>query len=282
MAVAPSGGPARLVLGAALALTLGACPHSCRKHDGPAPPAPPTQHDAAAPSPTPTDDLPPLGGDWIVHLPLDGFGPAAVSVPLGATSPRPLVVGVHARNDRPEWACGEWRGITEARPFILCPHGVPVGAPPEAGLVFAGAERTRREIDAGLDALRARFGRYVAEGPVVYGGFSLGAILGVQIVASDPARFPIAVLGEGGAEEWTPRRVAAFANGGGRRVLFVCSTAYCENVAARPLAALVRAGVAAKLVSAGNIGHLIDDRVIAVVRTAWPWVSGEEQGDASQ
>lgn len=113
---------------------------------------------SAAPSPAPpapidTPPLPPLGGEWLVRLPLEGFGDAVVSVPLGATSPRAVVVGVHGRNDRPEWACGEWRGVTDARGFILCPHGVPVIAPPDRGLAFADAERTRREIAA--DALEA-------------------------------------------------------------------------------------------------------------------------------
>jgi hypothetical protein len=219
--------------------------------------------------------LSPLGGEWIVHLPLEGFGDAAVAVPLGATSARGVVVGVHGRNDRPEWACGEWRGA-DATSFILCPHGVPVDAAPPRGLAFDGAERTRREIDAGLAALKARFGLYVADGPMIYAGFSLGAILGVAIVADDPTRFPIAVLGEGGHEQWTPARIASFAKGGGRRALFVCSTGTCEAQTARPLAALGRAGVEVKLVSAGRIGHLVDDRVVATVRATWPWVTGEK------
>ncbi len=211
-----------------------------------------------------------------MHLPVDGFGDAAVAVPLGATSPRDVVIGVHGRNDRPEWACSEWRAVT-ARPFVLCPHGVPADAPARRGLAFAGVEPTRREIDAGLAALKARFGAYVADGPMIYAGFSLGAILGVAIVADDPAHFPIVVLGEGGHDAWTPERVAAFARGGGRRVLFVCSTSVCETAAARPLAALGRAGVQVKLISAGHIGHLVDDRVVAAVHAAWPWVIGEAE-----
>lgn len=231
------------------------------------PPAP------AAPADAP--ELLPLGGEWLVRLPLEGFGAAAVSVPLGATSPRAVVVGVHGRNDRPEWACGEWRGVTDGKPFILCPHGIPKDAEPGRGLAFANADRTRREIDAGLVALRARFGRYVADGPMIYAGFSLGAIVGVTIVADDPARFPIAVLGEGGQDKWTPDRVARFARGGGLRVLFLCGTGGCEAETPRALGALVRAGVQAKLVSAGHIGHLVDDRVVATARAAWPWVIGE-------
>jgi hypothetical protein len=230
-------------------------------------PAPPVSADGGG--------LPPLGGEWLVRLPLEGFGDASVVVPLGATSPRGIVVGVHGRNDRPDWACGEWRGVAGAAPFILCPHGVPTDAPSGRPLAFAGAEQTRREIDAGLAALETRFGAYVACGPMIYAGFSLGAILGVAIVAGDPVRFPIAVLGEGGQEQWTKVRVDAFAKGGGQRVLFVCSTGAARPMTARPLAALARAGVTAKLVSAGRIGHLVDDRVIAAARAAWPWVVGE-------
>lgn len=210
-----------------------------------------------------------------MRLPLSGFGDAVVSVPLGATAPRPVVIGVHGRNDRPEWACGEWRGVTDGSAFVVCPHGVPANAAPGRGLAFAGAAELRREIDAGLAALRARFGRYVADGPMIYAGFSLGAILGVAVVAEEPARFPIVVLGEGGQEQWTPERVKRFAKGGGRRVLFVCSTAACEAATPKAMAALTRAGVQTKLVSAGYIGHLVDDRVVAVVRAAWPWVVGE-------
>lgn len=219
--------------------------------------------------------LPPLGGQWLEHLPLDGFGPAVVSVPLGATSPRPVMVGVHGRGDRPEWACGEWRGVTSAHPFILCPHGVPAKARPEQGLAFAGAEQAKREIDAGLEALRARFGRYVADGPMIYAGFSLGAILGGAIVTGDPARYPIAVLGEGGQNKWTIESAARFARGGGRRVLFVCSTWACDQATPPALAALRRAGVDARMASAGHIGHLVNDRVVATVRAEWAWVLGD-------
>ena len=37
------------------------------------------------------------------------------------------------------------------------------------------ASALARELDAGLVALRAAYGPYVDEGPVVYAGFSLGA-----------------------------------------------------------------------------------------------------------
>lgn len=221
--------------------------------------------------------LPPLvDAAWLEHLDLPGFGPASVSVPLGATDKRPVVVALHARNDRPEWACGEWRGITNAYPFILCPHGTPIHAPSNAGLVYADAATTRREIDAGLRALQARFDAYMAPGPTVLAGFSLGAILGVKIVSMAPEVFPLAILGEGGQEQWTPDAIARFAKGGGHRVAFGCSTGACEIKSALVLPKLARAGIDAKLVSAGHIGHLVDDRVVNNLRPAFAWLTRDD------
>jgi hypothetical protein len=182
--------------------------------------------------------------------------------------------------DRPEWACGEWLGVTKGHPFILCPHGFPIDAGPKEGLGFRTADELKREIDAGIVALRARFGRYVADGPMIYAGFSRGAFLGVPIVADDPARFPIVVLGEGGQSPWTDERASRFARGGGKRVLFVCSTAHCEVLAPPAVDILKRAGVEAKMISAGHLGHIVDDRVVRLIRGEWPWVVGDRMGDS--
>jgi pimeloyl-ACP methyl ester carboxylesterase len=232
----------------------------------------------SASAPVPASTLPPLRGEWLERLPLKDFGDAVVAVPFGATSPRPVLIGAHGRGDRPEWACGEWRGATDAHPFILCPHGVPVRASPGQGLSFAGADRLKREIDAGLEALRARFGRYVADGPMIFAGFSQGAFLGVAVAADDPKRFPVVVLGEGGQSTWTADRAARFAQGGGVRVLFVCSTGACDAATKPALLTLQREGVEAKMISAGHIGHLVDDRVVAVIRQEWPWVVRDRAG----
>lgn len=221
----------------------------------------------------------PLDAPWLVRIPLAGFGDAVVAVPTGATAPRPVLVGVHGAQDRPEWACGEWMGITQGYPFILCPHGVPADAAPEQLVGFATADTLRREIDAGLAALGARFGPYVAVGPAVYGGFSRGAYLGVSVIAANPGRFPLAVLGEGGQDPWTPERVQAFARGGGRRVLFACSTAECEVRAAPAITLLERAGVETRLASSGRIGHIVDDRVVTRIRQEWSWLVHDRTGE---
>jgi hypothetical protein len=267
-----------LFASAAIALgSLALCAAGCRDRPdgaaGPSPPLAPRSAPSSPASPSTSAALPPLGGAWSERLPVAGFGDATVSVPLGATSPRPVLLGVHGRGDRPEWACGEWRGVTNAYPFSLCPHGVPANAGPNVGLSFADPQRTLREIDAGLSALRARFGRYVAKGPMIYAGFSQGAFLGRTIATDDPARFPVAVLAEGGQTRWTADLAARFLRGGGKRLLFVCSTAACEAATPPALAVLRRAGVEATSISAGHIGHGVDDRVVSAMRAEWPWVT---------
>ncbi|MDI1447006.1 hypothetical protein [Polyangium sp. 6x1] len=273
----------RILAGAALRgalpLLLAACDRA--PHASPAPTAAAT---AASPPPASSEPapsapaLPPLGGDWLVRLPLEGFREAVIAAPIGTTSPRPILIGVHGSRDRPEWACGEFLGVTKGYPFILCPHGIPFREGPEPLFGFATAEELEREIDAGLKALRAHFGPYVAEGPMIYGGFSRGAFLGVPILADDPARFPVAILGEGGQTSWTEDRASRFARGGGKRVLFVCSTAACESATPPALAILKRAGVEAKMISAGHIGHIVDDRVVTLIRGSWPWVVQDRTG----
>ena len=218
--------------------------------------------------------LPPLRGDWLEKVDVAGFAPARVSLPLGATEPRPVLIGAHGRGDRPEWACGEWRGITDAYPFILCPHGSPVSAPANAGLAYPDWTSLAREVALGLAALRARYGAHVAEGPVVWAGFSLGAHHGARIAQADGVAWPLLALAEGGTSSWTRESATRFAAaaGPGARVLFACSTSACDQAVAPAARLLEAAGVTTRAISAGNIGHLVDDRVIAAVKPGFAWL----------
>lgn len=199
-----------------------------------------------------------------------------VSLPLGATSPRPVVITAHGNYDRPEWQCDVWRGVAGGGVFILCPRGVPrpdSPGPDDTRYTYSNNEALEREIRAGLNALRARFPEHVDKGPILYTGFSLGAIMGVSIVARDPALFPRAVLVEGGHDKWTPATVAAYTKGGGQRVLFACGQAGCE-AAAKPRAALLeKAGAAARIVHGKGVGHSYDGAVAREVKAALPWVT---------
>jgi pimeloyl-ACP methyl ester carboxylesterase len=137
---------------------------------------------------------------------------------------------------------------------------------------YSNNESLEGEIRAGLAALRARFPDHVGDGPVLYTGFSLGAIMGVSIIARDPALFPRAVLVEGGHDKWTPKIAAEYVRGGGVRVLFACGQAGCPATAKRPAALLEKEGAAAKIVQGKGAGHSYDGAVAREVKAALPWV----------
>ncbi|WP_437689997.1 hypothetical protein [Sorangium sp. So ce176] len=216
----------------------------------------------------------------LVELAVEGFPSAVVSVPIGATARRPVLIASHGNYDRPEWQCEVWRGIAGGDAFILCPRGVARSDSPSARDVrftYESNARLEQEIDAGLAALRARFPEHVDPGPALYTGFSLGAIMGSAIAARRASLFPRLVLVEGGHDRWTPAAAKAFADGGGQRVLFVCAQAGCGAAAAAAAARLEKAGVLTRVVRGKEAGHRYDGPVAEETRRALGWAI---EGDA--
>ncbi len=267
----------------ALALLLAAC----RGPADPVPPPPVSQHapltSAAAPTePAPSGEAPPpapqgppplAAQSEFVALDVPGFHPAVVSLPLGAREVRPLVVALHGNFDRPEWQCEVWRGAIGTRAFILCPRGVPRGDVPKSAdrWEYGSAKLTEQELDAGIAALREKFAAYLVEGPIVYVGFSLGAILGTAIVKKSPARYPRLVLIEGGLGGMQAM-AKSFKEGGGERVLLACGQAGCPQKSRALAKKLEGLGLAARVVDGGNIGHTYDGAIAEGVAREWPWL----------
>lgn len=213
-----------------------------------------------------------------VALPVPGFRNAVVSVPTGATSPRPILVAMHGNFDRPEWQCETWREISDSFPFILCPRGVlRRDAPNQDRWEYAYPGLTERELLAGLSALRERYPNYIAPGPVLFAGFSLGAIMGLGILLRHPAEFGPIVLVEGGNEHWTAATVRNLTSrddtgASTLRILFACSQTDCttkSNVASH---VVVRAGGTARVVSGSKVGHTYDGPVAAAIKREWAWL----------
>ncbi len=182
----------------------------------------------------------------LVPLEVPGFADAVVSVPLGATSPRPVVVATHGLWDFPEGLCDNWRWIVGNRAWVLCPRGEPRS--PGKTFHYRSGPALAREIEAGVQALDRRYPGYVDTGPRMYAGFSLGAILGAWIVVHDPAHYPRAVLTEGGEDKFPPDAAVAYARGGGQRVLFACGLRGRVDGATYAAHRLARAGVPARVV----------------------------------
>jgi pimeloyl-ACP methyl ester carboxylesterase len=252
--------------------------------------APATSTSSAAPAPSPrampagatdagaTDagaPLPPLhAAGWLVELRdgerIDGY----VSVPEGARERRPLVVALHGGGDRPEWACGEWRGVMNGYAFIVCPRGPGVvhssGA---SSLYWSSHADTKARVARALAATRDRFGAYVADGPIVLAGFSMGATEAAALASEAPSEYPRLVLVEGAYRIAPTTSFAAKYARGGQRVLFGCTTlGGCAATLDGAASLLARRGVAARVNVAGTNQHGMWDTVVRSFRRDWPWL----------
>jgi len=232
-----------------------------------------------------TRRLPPLHAEsWRIELPVGNFNPAVVSVPLGAQSPRPIVIALHGYADRADWQCGTWTGITRAHAFVLCPQGSKL--PASGGIErysYGSATQTEQELRAALKALKARFGEHVAAGPVILAGYSLGATHAVRIARLEPSYFSRLVLVEGAAGQWSAGDAAIFAKGGGQKLMVVCAQTSCANAGKRAVLFTERARAEAELVFPGPLGHLFDGRVAHAIKERMPWlVQGDERWPATK
>ena len=247
-------------------------------------------------------DLAPLASPSpTTPMPVEGFADAVAVIPVGVTRPAPVVVAVLGIGDTPEEQCAVWKELVGERAFVLCPRGLPnwvrpeatetpddedkdrekeVGedatavvdaAPKQVGFYMPDLGRLEGEVFAGVAALEKKVGKYVATQEIVYAGFSRGAFLGAQLVAKKPERFKRAVLIEGGHSPWTDQTAAAFARGGGSRVLFVCGRQECVDDAAAATATLTRQKIETRTVF-GQEGHGYKKQVKDETRRALDFV----------
>jgi len=226
--------------------------------------------------------LPPLpSGSGFARLLVPGFQSAVVAWPKTTPDPEaarlPIVIAAHGSYDQPEWNCEVFAQVLSGRGVVLCPRGkLRWDTPAEPAMLrfyFPSVGGwLRREIDAAVTALTTNAPQRVAPAPIVYIGFSQGAILGAPIVIEDPRRFPRVILVEGGHDAWTAEGARRYARGGGERVLFACGRASCRASAERAAAQLKAAGVHTRVVYAADQGHTYDGGVQAAIAASLPWL----------
>ncbi len=211
--------------------------------------------------------LAPLDGvPWLLELREGKDNLGVVSVPLGARERRPVMIALHGGSDRPEWACGEWRGVTGGYPILVCPRG----QGPATGLSWSTPALTKRAIDRALEATRKTLGGYMADAPITLAGFSMGATQAAFLAREDPRRFPRVVIAE---NAYDPASGQAFAaHFAGERVLLSCTTGGCEPTYRRFGAVLANRGVPVRLNQSGSGAHGIWDDVVRSLRRDWPWL----------
>lgn len=210
------------------------------------------------------DPPPPTG---LVELPVRGFGAAVVVEATPERRDAPVLIAVHGNFDHPEWQCRVWARVVAGRAFVLCPRGIPRRDAPR--FTYRNSVALAREIEAGLLALEARYAGRVTTSPVIYAGFSLGAILGADYLRRGRP-VSLAILLEDAEDRWSPTLLRAFVARGGRGVLFGCGTPGCVRIARRITARLRSSGVAAGVVDGRPAGHTYWGPMLTALRGAFP------------
>ena len=211
-----------------------------------------------------------IAPSWRTELSVTGFGPATLALPLGATTPRPIVVVIHGARDRADWQCGSFRGLLGGRVFILCPQGVLQSE--QGGLYGLGSfDESVAELRAGLAALKARFAAHVAPSPVLLIGYGEGAAVAADLARQEPSFFARVALVNGKPSAFTPSAIKIFAERGGKRVLFFCTNEDCDANGTERALLLTRARVAAKSVKR-DVGPFFDQRFSDALRGELRWL----------
>lgn len=215
----------------------------------------------------------------LVPLAVPGYRDAVVALPADWTEgqgARPVVVAVHGNYDHVEPFCDGWSRIAVGRGFVLCPRGIPrvdAGRAADRWSFGWDGRDMQREIEAGLRALEARYSGEAQTREVVFAGFSLGAILGAEIVLRKPSRYPLAVLVEGGGATWSRETARRFHRGGGRKLLFGCGHDACVRDTRPGMYWAGVMGFEARTAFGGNVGHTFQGTVGEELARQWSWLT---------
>ena len=214
--------------------------------------------------------LPPLKlAEPRLDLPVEGHGAAAVLVPVGATTSRPVLIALHGDEDTPQKHCDEWASVTR-HPFILCPRGAAADTGGGKTYSFGSVDATKKELRAALASLKAKFGKHVGQAAVI-AGFGRGADHAVPILLEDPAFFSRGLFVAGGYSAWSAGAATRFMAAGGQRVLWLCADSDCRESGRRNVAVSRGRGLGARLERAPKVARL-DAAVARAIGEHWSWL----------
>lgn len=208
-----------------------------------------------------------------MNLKVAKYRPAVFVSPRGAgRAPWPVVVILHGNFDRPEWEC-EWWLPARRLGWLVCPRGRRRPGVPRRmdRWTYAGSAFVTREVHAVLDVLSKRFVSLVREEDATLIGFSLGGIIGPQVMIGSRLRFTRAIFVEGGGGV-SHGQIRNLAKRGLRRVAYLCGQhSGCGPKARRAVRRWKRHGVAARLWIMPGVGHNYNEDFapLAAIVLAW-------------
>jgi predicted esterase len=214
-------------------------------------------------------------------LRIPGEGPGAITFayrPRDASAPRPAVVYLNGRCGVTTNGCPHFREGAEPFGWLVCPPANV--ACPGGGASWGGSPSDRRDLVANAvsDVARAFPGEVDASAPTVLVGFSQGAWIALDLARQTPSRYRGLLLIGADVE---PRPADLRAAG----VVRIALAAGAYDMAAAPMAqkakALAAAGVDARWVSLGTVGHtyVADADHAGAITAALAWLEGS--GDAT-
>lgn len=189
--------------------------------------------------------------------------------PEGGAAPAPTTPSSPTTEGEGESEGDPPESENDEAPVVVRPDG---GRTHQVGYYPIDLPTLEREVTAGLAALKARFGAHVAEGNVVYAGFSRGAFLGASLVAKQPGLFHRAILIEGGQSAWQTATASAFTRGGGERVLFACGQPPCIDEAEQAASVLRAQKAEVRVVHGVGEGHGYRKQVKDELRRSFDWL----------
>ncbi len=199
------------------------------------------------------------------------FSPSLVHLPEGGGK-APVLVVTHGAGGTAEAHCELWARIVKDKALLLCIRGRARSPDPADGEYYPDHPTLERETFAALSALRARYAARIADGPVLYAGFSQGATMGALMLVDHAQEVTRLVLVEGGFADWSVARARSFRERGGERVLFVCGRKECAGAAKNSAYWFKLAGVPARVEYVQGAGHSHDGRVEARIVESLPWL----------
>ncbi|HTM43916.1 MAG TPA: hypothetical protein VL137_03120 [Polyangiaceae bacterium] len=210
----------------------------------------------------------------VVELPVPGFRPSVVSLPLPTESLKDesLILAAHGAGDSARSQCEVWREIVGSCGAILCISGTPIGPGDHNGFFFANHLELEKEVLAAVQALIAHFGERIATHDAVYAAYSQGATMGALMLHAHGDLFSRLVLVEGGSWNWTLSRGKQFRDSGGKRILLVCGTTGCNTGAQKSAQVLAKSGLSVRVLDVPGGGHAYWGAVAHAVAKDWPWV----------
>lgn len=231
---------------------------------------------ASAPEPTPpTPSATPVPSASSYRLDVNRYrDPLVIEPPREEGVRYPVFVVAHGAHMTPEEMCDPLRDILGSRAFVLCPVGVISSFGPNRTELYAfeGPAAIADEVDAGLDALAAKFGDSVDIKNPVYLGFSQGAIQGAELLASEGEPMPRGIFVEGGHDLWAPFRVNQYAKRGGKRILFATGSDNFEQKAKIGVPYFKGTPVEVQHVHVAGEGHHFSPKIIQAVADNLEWV----------